>query len=260
MAVIESRRGLQTGTLALLVANLLPIGGLVAFGWQPHQALFVYWVELGVTLLGYFTIVLFAQRTTESDSGEPGWLPGPVALPVPDGEANLTASLPSVRYQNLRFVPAAIPLVGICWFLTSRAFLDFPNTAVAVRRSLTASDPYIVLSYTPEGLGLAAVTSVIQLGILGRDFLRRRLVDHYSVAMLVELPVRIAVGWFAVTLLLVPLYAGTVLFDLSAIDWVFLVLLVGVKVVIDRALLRLRYEEESGRLAGLFRPVARTTS
>ncbi len=72
---------------------------------------------------------------------------------------------------------------------------------------------YIALSYTPEGLMTAAIASVIQLSLLGRDFLSRRLVDRYSAAMLAELPIRIVGVWFVVLLLLVPVYAGTILFD-----------------------------------------------
>lgn len=258
MAAIESETGLRTGTLALLGANLLPLGGVVAFGWQPSQTLFVYWAELGVTLLGYFAVALFAQRAPAADGEGAGWHPGAVPLPRSSGEYRLTDSVPAVRIQNLRYVPAALPLVAILWFLTSRAFLDFPNTEVAVRRSFTASDPYILLAYTPEGLVIAAVAAAIQLSLLGRDFLRKRLVDHYSAPMLVELPIRLACAWFAVTLLLVPVYAGTLLLAESQfVGWTLLVVLVGTKVGIDRALLLLRYEPDPGRLTALFRPTAR---
>lgn len=67
MRIIESNEGLRTGTRLLLVANILPIVGLVSFGWRPFQALFVYWVEIGVTILGYVVVVLFGQRESKPD-------------------------------------------------------------------------------------------------------------------------------------------------------------------------------------------------
>jgi len=165
-----------------------------------------------------------------------------------------------VRYQNAKYIPAALLLVAILWFLTSRAFLDFPNTEVVVRRSLTASDPYILLSATLEGLVVATVASAVQLTLLGRNFLGRRLVNDYTASMVVELPIRVACAWFGVTLLLVPVYAGILLLEgHSIVGWILLVILVGAKFAIDRALLRLRYEPNLGRFTGLVRPTALPT-
>lgn len=263
MRVIESKTGRRTGTLLLFVLNTLPIAGLIGFGWRPFQALFVYWVEIGVTLLGYYVVVLFGQRDSKPEEKGGGSYPGPVPLPVPDGSFRPIQSLPPLRYRNARYIPASVPLVAIIWFLLSRAFLDFPNTGVMIegRPAVESIAEYIAISYTLEGLMTAAIASVIQLFLIGRDFLSRRLVDRYSAAMLAELPIRIVGVWFVVLLLLVPVYAGTIVFDIGrgVVGWGFFLLLFGAKLAIDLALLRLRYEPNPGLFTRLFVPNTRET-
>ncbi len=99
MRVIESKTGRRTGTL-LFVVNTLPIAGLIGFGWRPFQALFVYWVEIGVTLLGYYVVVLFGQRDSKPEEKGGGSYPGPVPLPVPDGSFRPIRSLPPLRTET----------------------------------------------------------------------------------------------------------------------------------------------------------------
>lgn len=71
-----------------------------------------------------------------------------------------------------------------------------------------------------------------------------------------EVPVRIAVVWFVVLMLLAPAYVVmTVLaLDHALVGWGFLAALVGAKRTVDRALLRLRYDPDPGRVTRWFRP------
>lgn len=264
MRALESKTGLRTGTWLLLVANALPIAGLFAFGWRPFQALFVYWVEIGVTLLGYFVLVSFGQRESRPDEKGGASFPGPLPLPAPDGSVRPFRSLPPLRYRNVRYVPAAVPLVAICWVFLSRAFLDFSNPGVVLDGARSAAGSmfgYVVVAYTPEGLALAGLTSSIHLFSIGRDYLSRRLVDEYSAAMLLEIPVRVAAVWFGLTFLLVPAHvaaaAGGV--DSPLVGWFFLVVLLGLKLAVDRTLVRLRYDPDPGPLTRIFVPNERET-
>jgi hypothetical protein len=262
--VLDSQSGYRTATLALLVGNALPLAGLAAFGWRPVQALFVYWVEIGVTLLGYYVVVLFGQRESRPEQKGGGSYPGPVALGLPDRSVRPIPGLPPLRYRNLRYVPASVPLVALAWLLLSRAFLDFPNAGVVVSGEPTVESVfgYIAAASTPAGLALAAVTSTIQLAALWRDFLARGLVEQYSAAMLAELPARIAGVWFALTILLAPAYVGTILLETKqgVVGWGFLLVLVGLKLGVDLALVRLRYELAPGRVTRLFVPNTRESS
>jgi len=116
-----------------------------------------------------------------------------------------------------------------------------------------------VLDAEPDragALALLVANALPILALLGRDFLGRRLADQYSAATLVEVPVRIAVVWFVVLMLLAPAYVVmTVLaLDHALVGWGFLAALVGAKRTVDRALLRLRYDSDPGRVTRWFRP------
>lgn len=263
MRVFETNVGIRTGTWLLFVANALPILGLLAFDWQPFQALFVYWLQIGATLLGYFAVVLFGQRESKPEQKEGGSYPGPVPLPVPDLSLQPISAIPPLRLRNVRYVPAAVPLVALVWIFLSRAFMDFTNTGVLIegRPEAESMIGYVLVSYTPEGLAVAAVASSIHLFTIGRDFLYRGLVDRYSAAMLMEIPVRIAGVWFVVLLFLVPAYVGTTVLDVgqSVVGWGFFVPLLGAKLAIDRASLRARYVPNPDWFTGLFVPNDRET-
>jgi len=249
--------------LAVLLADGLPVVGLVAFDWRPVQALFVAWIAVGATLLATLALVAFGQRDSRPALKAGGSYPGPVALPLPGASIRPLRSLPALRLRNLRYVPAAVPLVAIVWLLLSRAFLEFPTAAAAGewQPGLGGLLDHVAAAATPAGLALGALAGAIQWASIGRDFLGRRLVDGYSAAMLQERPLRIAGVWFAVLLALVPAYVGSVLLDPPAVvvEWGFFVVLVATTVTVDLALVRARYDPDPGWVTGLFVPNRRET-
>jgi hypothetical protein len=57
--------------VALVLANLMPLGGVLLLGWDPGALLFVYWLESAV--VGFFNVIKMAQAE------------GPVPRAGPDG-------------------------------------------------------------------------------------------------------------------------------------------------------------------------------
>lgn len=242
---------------AILVANLLPLAGLVAFDWQVYRALFVYWVEIGWTLLLYFVVVLFAQRESKPDQKRGGSYPGPIPIPRRPGSIRPVPWLPPIRYRNVRYVPAAFVVVSLVWFVSSRAFLEYPNFDVTLQsRYLGEYWAYITAAYSPEGLALAAVLFGVQLVLVSRDFFRRRLVDRYSAAMLMEIPCRIALFWFAVLAVLTPVSLVVAATDAHPpiASGIIAAVVTASKLAVDRALVRVRHRDDSGHFANLFAP------
>jgi len=258
MRVLDSPSRRRTATLSVLLADALPVAGLVAFGWRPVQALFVAWLTVGATLLATLALVAFGQRESRPNRKTGGTYPGAVPLPVPAASVRPLRSLPPLRLRNLRYVPAAIPLVALVWLVLSRAFLEFPmaSTAVGGRPDLGTLLGHVAAAATPAGLALAALAAALQWVTIGRDFLAAGLVEGYSAAMLQELPLRIAAVWFVVLLALFPAYAGTVLLDPSPalVEWGFFSVLLATTVGVDLALVRARYDPDPGVVTGLFVP------
>ncbi|EFW92245.1 hypothetical protein ZOD2009_12230 [Haladaptatus paucihalophilus DX253] len=63
------------GFVPTLLANLVPLGGFVAFGWQIRELLVIYWLEIVVMLLLYGGAALFASRRIVLE-GRTLFLPG----------------------------------------------------------------------------------------------------------------------------------------------------------------------------------------
>ncbi|WP_132060456.1 DUF6498-containing protein [Halorussus amylolyticus] len=254
----ESRASGRTTARLLLVANLVPLAGLAVFGWRLTHALFVYWVELGLALVLYFGVVLFAQRESKPDQKRGGSYPGPIPFPRRSGSIRPVSWLPPIRYRNARYVPAASVIVTVIWLLSSRAFLEYPNFDVALGARAYAGEyvAYVVAAYSPEGLALAVVLFGVRLRFVSRDFFRRGLVERYSAAMLMEIPCRVALFWFGVLVALAPvalLVAATGAYPAIAGGLIAAIVVVS-KLATDRALVRIRYRNDPGWFARLFAP------
>lgn len=257
MVIAESRASSRTAARAVFAANLLPLAGALVFEWPIHRALFVYWVEIGATLLLYFGVVLFAQRESNPDRKGGGSYPGPIAFPRRSGSIRPVPGLPAIRYQNVRYVPAAFVTVALVWAVSSRMFLEYPNADITLNsRAFGEYVAYLTAAYSAEGLVMAIVLFGVQLAFVSRDFFGRRLVDRYSAAMLMEIPCRIALFWFAVLVALTPVSLLVVASEADpAIASGFVaVVVVGSKLAVDRALLRVRHRDDPGSFASLFAP------
>ena len=99
------------GATALLGANLLPLVGVVAWGWSRWSLLVVYWVE------AFSTVVLAAIKTLFAERGSPG-VPGQIEplheLREKRGGWRIRESWPPIYPRN---VPFALSILGV-WSVT----------------------------------------------------------------------------------------------------------------------------------------------
>ncbi|WP_434522081.1 DUF6498-containing protein [Halorubrum sp. AS12] len=183
--------------LALVAAtNLLPLVGVVAFGWRVGELLAVYWIEVVVLVLAHSVAALFAERpidledrsfyivgyseNTELDEERWGTEPDPI---------HLVSWLPPIYRRNVGVVVRSL---GI--FL----FLAFPLAWVG-------GD---VLSYATPTVGLAAVgVCFAQVAEVRREFFAERAYENQSPYMVVEAAQRVVSFYLTIGMLAVPAVA-----------------------------------------------------
>ncbi|SNR23479.1 DUF6498-containing protein [Halorubrum vacuolatum] len=114
-SVVRGRPRSRLGPAAVFGANLLPLFGVLWFGWDPATLVVIYALELLFTLPLAGVKALFAKRPPRADHDESGTLS--VSHPVTDhrGSIDLVRWLPPVYPRNLPFAAAVIN--GSAWFL-----------------------------------------------------------------------------------------------------------------------------------------------
>lgn len=136
---------------ALLGANLLPLAGVLALGWDPVLVLLLYWLEIGVVLVFNVPKVLLAQATRD------GRLPDDIALW--DGG-------PAFRLNLLWLAVYALVIAGVLHIL------------VAVVTPLEATLAQLLRSNAPPQVAgtvlLAAVGTVFGHAMALRRFITDR--------------------------------------------------------------------------------------
>jgi len=70
MALLQHARRYcpSSETIAVTVANALPLVGVAAFGWDLAALVFLYWFELGIISFWALVRAVFAARPSELDS------------------------------------------------------------------------------------------------------------------------------------------------------------------------------------------------
>lgn len=112
--VVERVRGLasQTELIAVGVANLFPLVGVVVLGWNVGALLLLYWLELAVLCLLALVRATFAGRPSEFD-GDPlivgAFEHRRVTLSIPKTDVG-------IRLSTLPVLVAAVPLLTLIWF------------------------------------------------------------------------------------------------------------------------------------------------
>lgn len=174
--------------LALVVAtNLLPLAGVVAFGWRIGELLAVYWIEVVVMVLAHSAAALFAERPidladrsfyivgysedTELDEETWGTEPEPVEL---------VSWLPPIYRRNARVVRRSLGVF---------VFLAFPLVPVG----------WEALSYLTPTVGLAALgVCGAQVAEVRREFFAGRAYEEQSPYMVVEAAQRVVFFYFMI--------------------------------------------------------------
>lgn len=243
----------------IVVANLLPLAGIVALEWRAYEALFVYWVETGLCIVLYYALALFARREPEPDEEDGRLHPEPASIPRGSGSVRPVGWVPPIRYRNVRYVPEPLVIALGFWFFSGVLFLDFPNPDL----SSVARGPFreyvdvIAAAFTLEGLGLAVLLFGVRLALVGREFFGRRQYERYSASTLTDIPLRMACYWFGLVIVVqVLLLLGAVLsggIDSPITRLLIIAVVVGSKLGIDRSLFR-GPRNGSGRFAGWFVP------
>ena len=201
------KRGPPPELLAVVVANLFPLVGVGALGWDLLALVTLYWLELGVLSLWALVRALFAGRPSEFEQDPliAGALAEkPVAVPVP------WTGL-CIHLSTLLVLPVAGFALAFVWFFAG-------VTTVGVLGSETLA-PDRLTTVTVAGFGIFVGEGV---STLRNYFYRRGYRDHSAQTAIQGVFVRVAVigigGLF--TAMVVGLGAGSVSTDdpISAVD------------------------------------------
>ncbi|MFD1599621.1 DUF6498-containing protein [Halobellus rarus] len=99
-------------TIAVIVANALPLVGVVALGWDLAALVFLYWFELGILSFWALVKALFAGRPSEFESDPliAGALTSKrTSIPVPFTDLG-------IRLSTLPVLAVAVPVFTLVWF------------------------------------------------------------------------------------------------------------------------------------------------
>jgi hypothetical protein len=185
------------GALALVVAtNVLPLAGVVAFGWRVGELLAVYWIEVAVLVLAHAAAAMFAERPIvlsdrsfyitgydEDAERDEVWERDPEPI-------HLVSWLPPIYRRNARVVRRSL---GVFVFLLV-PFLPLGLDA---------------FSYLTPTVGLAAVgVCGAQVAEVRREFFADRAYEERSPYMVVEAAQRVVFFYIVIGMLtLVPVTA-----------------------------------------------------
>lgn len=195
----------ETGRFALTVVvatNLLPLAGVVGFGWRVGSLLAVYWIEVAVLVLAHSAAAMFAERPIrlegrsfyitgydEDAERDEVWESEPEPI-------RLVRWLPPIYRRNFRVVRRSL---GVS------AFLLFPLLGVG----------WDALSYLTPSVWLATLgVCGAQVAEVRREFFAERAYEEQSPYMVVEAAQRVVFFYFVVGILTVV----SVTFGLFAVE------------------------------------------
>jgi len=116
----------QSETTAVIVANALPLVGVVALGWDLAALVFLYWFELGILSFWALVKAIFAGRPSEFDSDPlfAGALASKrTAVPLPSTNVE-------IQLSTLPVLAVTIPIFTLVWFFVGVTTVGVvgPNT------------------------------------------------------------------------------------------------------------------------------------
>lgn len=138
-------------TIAVIVANVLPLVGVVALGWDLAALVFLYWFELGILSFWALVKAVFAGRPSEFDS-DPligGALASKrTAIPVPFTDLG-------IRFSTLPVLAVAIPILTLVWFFAG------VTTVGVIGPETPNSDALMMVILSAFGIFLSEGTSTL---------------------------------------------------------------------------------------------------
>jgi hypothetical protein len=204
--------GSSFGAVASLVlANLVPLAGVLWFGWSVQTVLIVYWLENGV--VGAFNVL----KILHAEGPDPV---RPDEVTAPDGRRirlpPATRSTIPARFQRVFLVPSFTVHYGIFWLAHGFFVLNLPLFATAAAEETAAIDT----GPEPTQLFIVLVVLAISHGVsyrfnfIGRGEYRRVSPSQQVMApygRLVVLHVTIIAGGLAIAVTGAPAAAVVVL-------------------------------------------------
>ncbi|WP_408956819.1 DUF6498-containing protein [Natrinema sp. 74] len=192
----------RTTLLLIFVANLLPFLGLEVLDWRLPQALYVYWIEIGLFTFFYAVLVLFAQKAPRPDER----MIDLVTVRVPfvtsrSGPFQPVNWLPPIYSLNVQYA-AGFFLFGLFfWLFSGDLFFVHSdpgfhyNTAESSGVPIDQNLHAIKRHFTIEALGLAVFLFGIRFLVVCREFFSNRRCERFSAPMIAEIPFRIGLFW-----------------------------------------------------------------
>ncbi|WP_017343911.1 DUF6498-containing protein [Halorubrum sp. T3] len=104
-------RGRRPRALSVAAANLLPLVGVVALGWNAAALMTLYWFELGIASGWALVRALFAGRPSEIERD--GLIVGPLAQRR--GGLSIPWTGVEIRLSSLLVLPIAAPILVVVW-------------------------------------------------------------------------------------------------------------------------------------------------
>ncbi|MFW6000128.1 MAG: DUF6498-containing protein [Halorubrum sp.] len=149
-------RGRRPRALSVAVANLLPLVGVVALGWNAAALMTLYWFELGIASLWAAVRALFAARPSEIERD--GLIIGPIA------QRRAALSIPrtdvEIRLSSLLVLPVAVPILAVVWGVVGTLTVG----VVVGERSVATVVDTVALAVLAVFVGEGATTLVEYFG------------------------------------------------------------------------------------------------
>ncbi|WP_222920252.1 DUF6498-containing protein [Natrinema sp. SYSU A 869] len=255
----------RTAFIPVLVGNLLPLSGIVFLEWEPAQVLFVYWIEIGLFVVLYSGLVLFAEREPRPD--ERNVSPPTVSIPFLDISSDpiqLFDRLPPIYPRNVRYAIGLLVWGMVFWWCLALMMIVLPSHETLELSSSGEGVPIgdvisvVAAAFSPLVFGNVIVLLVSQLVTIRREFFGQQTYTRLSAPMIAEIPVRVIVFWFLLAifaqlvfpLLLWPLYAA---FDTVRVTEIAIcALVISGKLTVEWSTFRSRWVAKSDGIARWF--------
>ncbi|WP_247729438.1 DUF6498-containing protein [Halovivax limisalsi] len=248
---------LRSTTLVIVLVNLCPLAGFVGLEWTFYEAMFVYWIDIGLIIAFYNVLLVFGQQPSRVADKAGRMHAGMIPFPKREGSLSIFDHFPPIRYRNLRLLPLNLVLTLGFWSLTSRLFLEYTNPAVSLpaQPEVRAVFSAVRMAYSPGGLSVAIVLFVVHAAVISREFFGGCQYERFSAAMLAEFSGRASAFWFVALIVgtfltTIPRLTGNVLFTQATV----FVVGVGGKAAVDVALLRIGRGQTDGCFTKWFVP------
>ncbi|WP_246084408.1 DUF6498-containing protein [Salinadaptatus halalkaliphilus] len=186
----------------ILVANLLPLVGVVYYGWDPATLVAIYALELLLSFPLAAAKALFARRRPPADPDDSGVVSVSSDLTTKRGRVTVVSWLPPIYPRNVPFVTSVI--VGVAWVCL------FVGVVLGEAISLAAAiaQPAVVASIAALFVG--------QLLEFRREYLRGGGYETVSPYTVIETPARQAFFLLFVLMVVPGIGTGEATFVLAA--------------------------------------------